>query len=81
MRNVTNPSLAHLLPISFVNFLSNLWNHMLVLCGPTYSMVDLLISCMEMNTRCAKRWKPNISLSKYMVHDDCSLLSTVHCFC
>jgi hypothetical protein len=54
MRNVTNPSLAHLLPISFVNLLLNPWDHMLALCGPTYSMVDLLISCIEMNTKCAK---------------------------
>lgn len=54
LRDDTHSFFAHFLAIAFVNSSLNLWNHMLVLCGPTYLVVNLSISCMEMDKRCAK---------------------------
>jgi hypothetical protein len=45
------------LPISFINISLNMWVLIEVLCGSTYSMVDLPISCMEIDKRLAKKMK------------------------
>jgi hypothetical protein len=55
-----------LLPISFINLLLNLLNHMLVSRGLTYSILNLSISYMNIKKKKkSKKLKPNIFLSYY----------------
>lgn len=37
----------HLLSISFLNQSLNMWDQMLILCGHTYLIVNLSISCIK----------------------------------
>jgi hypothetical protein len=45
----THTSFVYIVFISFLNSLLNLWDYMLVLYGLTYSIVNLLIYCQEIN--------------------------------